>query len=273
MSNSSSSGKGSVLYIPHGGGPLPLLADNNHKVLVEFLKTVSSTLDKPDAVVIISAHWEEKQPTILSGAHPPLFYDYYGFPSEAYNIQYPAPGFPALADEIQDTLSSAGFPIAMDSKRGFDHGMFVPMKLMYPAADIPCVQISLLSSLDPQNHIALGKALSFLLRRNILIIGSGFSFHNLRAFFSDGGDLNAANDEFQDWLIDSCTNPKIDNEEKEDRLIHWSAASHARLIHPREEHLLPLHVCFGMAKSVGFQPEIMFNKPILGKRTISILWR
>lgn len=258
----------SILYIPHGGGPLPILGHEGHTHMVEFLKTIPKTLGKPEAAVIISAHWEEKVPTLTAHASPTLFYDYYGFPPETYEIEYSAPGSPPLAEEILALLKARGIGAALDRKRGFDHGMFIPMMLMYPGATIPCVQLSLTRNLNPEAHIAVGKALSGLNGKNLLILGSGFSFHNMNAFGAAGPDHR--NIEFDHWLIQTCTDPDITREEREKRLIEWEKAPHARYCHPREEHLLPLHVCMGMA---GEPASLVFNNEVLNKQASAFLWQ
>jgi aromatic ring-opening dioxygenase catalytic subunit (LigB family) len=157
----------------------------------------------------------------------------------------------------------------IDIQRGFDHGLFIPLKLMYPEADIPALQLSLIRGLDPNAHLAMGKALRELLNENILVIGSGFSFHNLRAFFrQEPGAPDPANDAFQDWLVDTCTAP-ISQAEREQRMIAWESAPYARYCHPREDHLLPLHVCAGLANHPA---ELIFDDLILGKRAVAFLW-
>jgi 4,5-DOPA dioxygenase extradiol len=259
-----------VLYFPHGGGPLPLLGDPGHKNMVKFLKEISPSLGRPTAILVISAHWEEKVPTITSGLHPPLYYDYYGFPEESYQITYPAPGEPALARDIFGLLKNSGFEPRLDDQRGFDHGLFVPLKIMYPEARIPCVQLSLVQGLDPATHIRLGKALAPLRSQNVLVLGSGFSFHNLRAFFSSGpGAADLKNEAFQNWLIDTCTNGVLSAGEIEERLIAWDTAPFARYCHPREEHLLPLHVCSGLGASPA---RVAFDGEVLGRRSVALAW-
>jgi aromatic ring-opening dioxygenase catalytic subunit (LigB family) len=259
-----------ILYIPHGGGPLPLLGDPGHKGMVEFLGRVTREFERPSAIVIISAHWEEETVTITSGARPPLFYDYYGFPDESYRITYPAPGDPPLAQEISGLLKVGGIESRMDEKRGFDHGVFVPLKLMYPDAQIPCVQVSLVRGLDPQTHLRIGKALAALRAKDILILGSGFSFHHLSAFFSSRPEApDPRNEAFQDWLIATCSAAGPTQQDREKKLIGWDEAPGARYCHPREEHLLPLHVCAGMA---GTPARVVFDGKVLGKRSIGLLW-
>ena len=208
-----------IVYFSHGGGPLPILGDASHKSMLEFMRQLPSRLRKPDAILVISAHWEENTATLLSAPDPPMFYDYYGFPDKAYEITYPAPGSPELANRIAGLLLKNNISARLDPRRGFDHGLFIPLKLMYPQADIPSLQLSLLRGLDPTAHIALGKALRELMVENILVIGSGFSFHNMSAFPWQGiNTQDPANDAFQNWLIESCTGP-ISQSEREQLMI------------------------------------------------------
>ena len=260
-----------VLFIPHGGGPLPLLGDSGHQILVEFLQHLASTLVAPSAICVISAHWEADVASITSAASPALIYDYYGFPPESYTITYPAPGSPPLAKKLFDKLSSHNIPARLDDKRGFDHGLFVPLKLLFPHANIPCIQLSLLNSLDPETHINIGKALRTLRQENVLFIGSGFSFHNLSAFFAPNNPLaDEKNAAFEDWLIARCTNPDLSELERQQRLINWQNAPYARFCHPREEHLLPLHVCLGLSENPA---KLLFDGKVLGKRSSGFLWQ
>jgi len=258
-----------VLFIPHGGGPLPLLGDPGHQQLLDFLPGIAAKIPMPSAICVISAHWEESIATITSGTSPSLIYDYYGFLDAAYAIQYPAPGSPNLADKIFTALQQNGISVRLDEQRGFDHGLFVPLKLMFPDAQIPCVQLSLLSNLDPAAHIAIGKALRPLRQDKVLFIGSGFSFHNMRAFFTDNQGVDEQNTAFQTWLMATCTDPKLSFAERTSRLIAWARAPGARYCHPREEHLLPLHVCAGLADETA---ELVFEGEILGKKACGFIW-
>lgn len=243
-----------ILYISHGGGPLPLLGEPSHNEMVHGLQEIGSQIKRPDGIIVISAHWETETVEITSGDSPEIVYDYAGFPPEAYSIQYPAPGFPDLATDIHQVFQSRNIDATLNSQRGFDHGLYVPLKIMFPAADIPCLQISLLHSLDPAAHIALGEALRQLQRSNILIIGSGFSFHNMNAFFNKGiADAEEKNLAFQEWLTSVCSSSTLNEEQRMNKLIEWTSAPSARFCHPREEHLLPLHVCYGAAQSAAKQ--------------------
>ena len=258
-----------IVYFSHGGGPLPILGDPSHQAMVDFMTRLPSQLTKPDAILVISAHWEENAATLLGAEFPAMFYDYYGFPDEAYEINYPAPGSPELAKRIGELLRKNKIATHIDTERGFDHGLFIPLKLMYPQADIPALQLSLLRGLDPAAHLALGNALRELMNEKLLVIGSGFSFHNMSAFSWQGmGSPDPANDAFQNWLIEVCTG-SMPSSEREKRLINWEKAPYARYCHPREEHLLPLHVCLGMADNPA---KLIFDDQILRKRGVAFLW-
>ncbi|MDW7755539.1 MAG: class III extradiol ring-cleavage dioxygenase [Brevefilum sp.] len=261
--------KTQIVYFSHGGGPLPLLGDPGHQAMIEFMTQLPTQLPKPEAILVISAHWEEPVVTLLGAAHPPMFYDYYGFPEAAYQITYPARGHPALGARIVTVLEQAGIPARLDHQRGFDHGLFIPLSLMYPGADIPALQISLLQGLSPVDHLALGNALRSLQNENLLVIGSGFSFHNMSAFFHhDPHMITPRNAAFQDWLIDTITTD-ITQSEREARLAAWENAPYARYCHPREEHLLPLHVCAALAGQAG---EVIFDDNIMGVRCLAFTW-
>jgi len=259
-----------VLCIPHGGGPMPLMGDPAHATLVEYLRGAESSIGRPAAIVVISAHWECDRPTITAAATPELIYDYGGFPPETYELQYPAPGAPELARDLETLLTNAGFDPQLDPDRGFDHGMFVPLMLMYPDATIPVVQLSLLSSLDADEHVRMGAALAPLAERDVLVLGSGFTFHNMRAFApgSPPGE-DPENQAFEQWLRETCTSPELTEDERRARLINWADAPGARWSHPREEHLLPLHVCYGAGGGPATQS---FDDTVLGKRASGYSW-
>jgi len=239
--------------------------------MIAVLREIAERIEKPSAIIVVSAHWEETEPTITAGSHPALIYDYHGFPEKSYSIQYPCPGGPALAQQVHDTLSEKGFTSRLDEQRGFDHGLFIPLKIMYPEADVPCIQLSLLNSLDPLTHIEMGAALAGLGGKDLLIIGSGFSFHNLRAFFAGrtAATTDSQNEAFERWLIETCSERGIDETERRQRLEHWYQAPFARYCHPREEHLLPLHVCYGAA---GTACSEYFELRIMNKKASMYLW-
>ncbi len=237
-----------VVFMPHGGGPWPFvdigLPKHELDALAAYLRSVRSLpLTPPKALLVISAHWEAAVPTVMTSHRPPMLYDYYGFPPESYQVQWPAPGEPALAAKVQRLLTAAGIPNAADGKRGFDHGTFVPLKLTYPEASVPTVQLSLKAGLDPAEHLAIGRAIAPLRDEGVFIVGSGMTFHNMRAFGNPQAATPHAN-RFDDWLRETGTLPA---ELRDDRLTSWTAAPSARFAHPREEHLLPLMVIAGAA--------------------------
>ncbi len=236
-----------VTFIPHGGGPWPFvdlgLDPGEVAALASYLRGLSAGLPaRPKALLVISAHWEEDAPTVMSGQAPPLLYDYYGFPPEAYAITWPAPGSPALAARVRALLETAGFKTAENTTRGFDHGVFVPLKLAWPEGDVPVVQLSLRTGLDPAEHIAMGRALAPLRDEGVFIVGSGLSFHNLRAI----GDPRAmaVSRTFDTWLRGAAA---AEEGARNRGLVEWAQAPAARASHPREEHLLPLMVIAGAA--------------------------
>ena len=256
------------LFIPHGGGPLPLLGDRRHQKMVEFLQRMADRIPHPDAIIVISAHWEAEEVRVTQQAKPELVYDYYGFPDESYEITYPAPGCPELARSLLTLFNMHNINASAEEARGFDHGLFVPLKIMYPEADIPCIQVSLLKSLDPCTHIEIGRVISGL-DNNVLVLGSGFSFHNLPAMMRMKAN-DEKNEAFQQWLKQTVTDPVLSEAQRTDRLIHWQQAPYADYCHPREEHLLPLHVCYGAADC---RPaETVFYDQILNKTSCGFLW-
>ena len=253
-----------VVFVPHGGGPWPFVEMGFPREdidrLAGYLRSVRSVPPRPPrALLVVSAHWEEPVPTVMTSAHPPILYDYYGFPPESYEITWPAPGAPELASRVSELLDEAGIANASDPARGYDHGTFVPLKLTYPEADVPAIQLSLKAGLDPAQHIALGRALRPLRDEDVFIIGSGMTFHNLRAF----RDPRAAPvaETFDSWLRETMT---LDSESRNERLTQWASAPAARAAHPREEHLIPLMVASGAAGDD--RAVVAFNDTFTGLR-------
>lgn len=260
----STAGRLPVAYVPHGGGPWPFvdvgLSREEYDGLTEYLRGVAALpKEAPRALLVVSAHWEEAVPTVMSGATPPLYFDYYGFPRESYELTWPAPGDPRLAARVRELLHQAGFETGEDAARGFDHGTFVPFKVTYPDARVPTVQLSLKKGLDPATHLAMGRALAPLRDEGIFILGSGMSFHNLRAFRHAQGDEWA--EAFDGWLREAAM---AEPDERDRRLTGWASAPAARLAHPREEHLLPLMVVAGAAGAD--RGRMTYNGKVFGKR-------
>ncbi len=219
--------------------------------MAEYLRRVPDDMgERPKALVVISGHWEQKVVTIQNNPAPPLLYDYYGFPESTYHITFPAPGAPEIAARISELLKAAGIECTYDHTRGFDHGVFIPLKVAFPKADVPIVQVSLLASMDPAEHIRLGQALAPLRDEGVLIIGSGMSYHNMRTLMShmrgsNGRAPDVGSQRFDDWLEHVLT--RTGPNERVAELTRWEKAPAARDAHPREEHLLPLHVAVGAA--------------------------
>ena len=253
-----------LAFFPHGGGPWAFVdvgfPKDESDALAGYLRSVRA-LPKalPKAVLVVSAHWEEPVPTVMTSEHPPILYDYYGFPPESYAITWPAPGDPKLAERVRELLGAGGFKTGADPERGFDHGTFIPLKLTYPAADVPTVQLSLKAGLDPEEHLAMGRALAPLREEGVFILGSGMTFHNLRAF----GDPRSrpVSEAFDAWLRETAT---LEAPERDRRLAQWSHAPSARLAHPREEHLLPLMVVAGAAGAD--RGTVAYNGTVMGLR-------
>lgn len=239
-----------VAFLPHGGGPWPFvdgLGDPAElHALADYLRSLRALAPaRPRAVLMVSAHWEEPVVTVSTAQRPPMLYDYHGFPPAAYAVSWPAPGDPALAEQVRALLAEAHIPSRADPARGFDHGTFVPLKVTWPEADVPTVQLSLREGLDPAEHLRIGRALGPLRDEGVLILGSGMSYHNLQGFFR-GGDIATASAAFDAWLDATVA---LDPAARDAALTRWADAPGGRRSHPREEHLLPLMVIAGAAGS------------------------
>lgn len=227
--------------------------------LETYLHGFMATLaEPPRAILAISGHWEEVVPTVNAGACPQLLFDYGGFPDYTYRLTWPAPGAPDLATRVRHLLFDAGVANSAQTARGWDHGIFVPLKVMMPAASIPLVQLSMQRGLDPAAHLAIGRALKPLRDEGVLILGSGQSYHNMRGF-GGGGVADARAEAFDAWLRDAM----IDGATRDDALIRWEDAPYARIAHPHEDHLLPLFVAAGAAS--GEAGTVHFHGHALGK--------
>lgn len=227
-----------TVFVNHGGGPMPLLG--RQPELVQNMKDIATNFlpkEEPKAIVVLSAHWESNPIKISSSPKPKMYFDYYGFPPQTYEYEYPAPGSPELADRIQDLLGSHNLKSELDPSRGFDHGVFIPLMIMYPQATIPVVCVSLDASLDAERNMKIGEALSPLRDEGVLIMGSGYSFHNMEAFFGPTQKTVEGSLAFNQWLKSTIMDTDSDYLEK---LKDWDKAPGGRISHPREEHLLPL---------------------------------
>lgn len=252
-----------TVFLPHGAGPCffmdwppPGTWDRMAGWLRGLIDEIGS---RPKALIVVSAHWEAPAFTVNAQDRPGLLYDYSGFPPHTYELTWPAAGSPELARRICSLLASAGIDSAEDHERGLDHGVFIPLKLSLPQADIPVVQLSLRRGLDPAAHLALGRALAPLRDEGVLIVGSGMSFHNMQRFRRDNAGVDADSVKFDGWLAETVGLPRVPREQ---RLLDWADAPGGRAAHPREEHLLPLHVVAGAA---GEDPgRKVFEDRVLG---------
>lgn len=249
-------------FLCHGGGPWPWMSGSFREMfsgLERSLQAVPAQLpQRPAAILMVSAHWEEIEFTVTASDQPPMVYDYAGFPAETYAIRYPSPGSPALAERIVDLLGQAGLHVQRSLTRGYDHGTYSLLRPMFPQADIPVVQLSLRASLDPAEHLRAGAALAPLRDENVLIIGSGMSSHGPRAA------MGLASPRFDDWLRRTLD---LSGEPREQALAAWSDAPHARTVHPREEHLIPLLVVAAAAREEAASP--IHGERLLGEVAIS----
>lgn len=234
-------------FISHGGGPWPYM-DGMRPMMRELERSLQDMPRQlgqiPKAVLVVSGHWEEAEFAVMSHPRPPMVYDYSGFPAHTYEVVYPAPGAPELAQRILALIAAAGLPARLDAHRGFDHGTFAPLVVMYPQAHVPVIQVSMREGLSPAEHLALGRALAPLRDEGVLIVGSGLSYHNLRLFGPQGRSPSHA---FDQWLQETLL--AASPAEREARLLQWANAPAARTAHPREDHLIPLMVAVGAAHS------------------------
>ena len=238
-----------VVFIPHGGGPWPFVETGFPKheleALAGYLRGVHGLPpEPPTALLVVSAHWEEEVPSVMTSPQPPMLFDYSGFPEASYQLSWPAAGSPALAARVRSLLDEAGILNGEDDTRGFDHGTFVPLMLTYPKAEVPAIQLSLKKGLDPAQHLDIGRALQPLRHEGVFIVASGMTFHNLRAFRHPSAA--PVSEAFDAWLRDVMAR---EPEARNTGLMGWGSAPGARQAHPREEHLLPLMVAAGAAGS------------------------
>ncbi|HAY07963.1 MAG TPA: class III extradiol ring-cleavage dioxygenase [Hyphomonas sp.] len=207
----------------------------------DFLRALGPSLPRPKAILVVSAHWETNIPAVNAVAVNKTIHDFGGFPQILFDQRYPAPGDPALADRIAGLIAGAGFPVGIDTARGLDHGAWVPLKLMYPANDIPVLQLSVQTHLGPAHHLRLGEALRPLTDEGVLILASGSFTHDLRSVSWRGP--NEAPDwvtEFADWMTTTLAEGRVD-----DLVNYRRLAPHAARNHPTEEHILPLFLALG----------------------------
>lgn len=232
-------------FISHGGGPWPWLAGMRQQLALleaSLARMPDEIGQTPKAVLVISGHWEAGDFAVMTSAKPPMVYDYYGFPPETYEISYPAPGAPQIAQRAADLIAAAGLPVHLDPAQGFDHGTFAPLAIIYPDADVPVFQVSLRANYDPAEHLALGRALAPLRDEGVLIIGSGLSYHNLGLM---GPAAKTPSDGFDAWLTEAMALSPL---ARTAALVDWEQAPYARTCHAQEDHLVPLFAALGAAE-------------------------
>jgi aromatic ring-opening dioxygenase catalytic subunit (LigB family) len=245
-------------YLPHGGGPCFFMDDphGTWKGMEQFLRALPGTLPmRPRAILIVSGHWETPGFMLTANPRPPLLFDYYGFPPHTYKLRYEPPGAPEVAQRAAELLREAGFSAALDTRRGLDHGVFVPLKVVFPDADIPVVELSLERGLDATPHLDAGQALAPLRDEGVLLIGAGMSFHNLRALGNPHATVPSR--QFDAWLNQAVG---LAGNDRAAALERWSDAPAARICHPRADHLLPLMVAAGASEMPGrriFHEEVL----------------
>ncbi|WP_213876429.1 class III extradiol ring-cleavage dioxygenase [Pseudomonas sp. dw_358] len=226
------------LFISHGSPMLALEPGASGPAL----KRLAASLPRPKAIVLVSAHWESRELLVASNPAPETWHDFGGFPPALFAVQYPAPGEPRVAAQVAERLNAAGLPARLDPRRPFDHGAWVPLSLMYPAADIPVVQVSLPTQGGPALQQTVGKALAGLREEGILLIGSGSITHNLREldWHSRGDSASPWAQAFRDWMVE-----KLTDDDDGALLDYRRQAPHAQRNHPSDEHLLPLYFARG----------------------------
>ena len=229
-----------TMFVSHGS-PMIILQDIPAR---DFLQGVAAQLPKPRAIAVVSAHWLTRSPAVGRAARPEMIYDFGGFDERLFHQQYPAPGVPELAERIADTIANAGLPVALDPRRGYDHGVWVPLKLMYPGADIPVVPIAVQPHYGPAHHMALGRALAGLRNEGVLVLGSGSFTHDLRRYFGHAEDATAPADvvAFSAWM-----DAKLVAGDTQALLNYRTQAPFAVQNHPTDEHLLPIFTALGAA--------------------------
>jgi len=232
-----------TVFVSHGAPTLAMGSSDARN----FLSGLGDTLGQPRAILCISAHWETATPMVSAAPAPETIHDFYGFPRALYEISYPAPGAEALAERAAALLAATGLECGIDTERGLDHGAWVPLMLMYPAADVPVIQLSVLPATSADTHIAMGRALAALRHDGVLVLASGSAVHNLRHFVPDGKDVPDWAISFDDWLTEAVETSSAER-------IGGYLAEHpdALTAHPTAEHFLPLPVAFGAA---GEEPK------------------
>ncbi|MBM3546937.1 MAG: dioxygenase [Alphaproteobacteria bacterium] len=231
------------IFVSHGAPTLAAPRLPGEHEVARRLSEIGKAMPQPKAIVVASAHWSTTDPRVGGSERPSTVHDYSGFPEDLYKLSYPAPGAPDIARRVTDLVSEVGFSVAMVPAQGLDHGVWVPLRHMFPAADIPVVPLSIQAQLDPAHHFVLGRALQPLTEEGVLVLGSGGAVHNLRELaWKGGGTTDPWAQGFDEWLAQTLAAGRL-----EDAVAVSLKAPEYRRAHPTSEHLLPLYVALGAA--------------------------
>lgn len=255
-----------TLFISHGAPDIEF----TRPPVTAFLTNLARRFPRPKTILCVSAHWETAQPALSGVDAPELIYDFNGFARELYDLEYRARGNPELAEEVQGVLSAAGIDAVIDAERGLDHGAWVPLRLMYPAADIPVVQLSVQPQLAPEHHMQIGRLLRRLRKQDVLILGSGGATHNLREFGKYGIDAPPVDEAaaFDQWLED-----RITRGDEQEVLRYAKSGPYAQWNHPSAEHFLPLFAPLGAsAGDAGVRLHQSFTYGVLSMSAYGWGW-
>lgn len=245
-----------ILFITHGGGPWPILSfsginEDDRLAMLSHFQSIDRVLQSPKALIVISAHWESNPVNVNISPSPHLYFDYHGFPSEAYQLSWPVKNDVSLAHNVISAIEKAGIPVMKNDRRGYDHGVFIPLMAAYPDATIPVVEVSIHEALDVELHLQLGEALAPLLNNDVALIASGNSYHNIQNMFHPNPEVIQAAQHFDEWVIQTAS---LSGQARWDALLNWKHAPYAKTCHPREDHLIPLMVAAGAAKDKPLTP-------------------
>ena len=247
-----------AVFLSHGA---PTLAVGEGLEARAWAK-LAAELPRPQSILVVSAHWDTRDPEVSAAPHLETIYDFRGFPRELYEQKYPAPGAPDLAQKTAALVQRAGLPCSIDPARGLDHGAWVPLKWMYPKADIPCTQLSVQSHRGPQHHVRLGEAIAPLAGEGVLVLATGGIVHNLGDLEWDKRGTGEAAQwaaQFNDWIAD-----RVERKSLDDLLAYRGRAPHASRSHPTEDHFAPFFVALGAAGWPARRIDIGFDLGTLG---------
>lgn len=245
-----------ILFITHGGGPWPIFSfsgidENDRLDMLTHFQSMDTVLNAPKALLVVSAHWESNPVSVNVSSSPHLYFDYHGFPEETYHLSWPVKNDVVLAHHVISVIEKAGIPVIKNERRGYDHGVFIPLMAAYPKAHIPIVEISIHQELDVALHLRMGQALSALLTDDVALITSGNSYHNIPKMFHPNAEAIHAAKQFDAWIVQKAA---LTGQSRWDALCSWKTAPYAQMCHPKEDHLIPLMVAAGAAGNTPLIP-------------------